>query len=224
MRNHKKKIFALIAAFTAILFIAALTFMRKPSPPHQAESTRRMAERLKQIAQHLNPKTNSFASAERVKYLRTLNPPDPAGKLTVMHHLGEALLHNGQTEEAIAQFKQVLQQATGPYQYRARPNLVRQIRDNLALAYLRLGEQDNCIIQHSIESCLLPIKGNGIHTIQRGSRAAIEEYSALLNDYPNDLRCRWLLNIAYITLGEYPDQVPEIHGGHRSSRGCRASS
>jgi hypothetical protein len=72
-----------------------------------------------------------------------------------------------------------------------------------------LGEQDNCILQHSIASCLLPIEGEGIHKNQRGSRAAIKEYLALLNDDPDNLSHRWLLNIAYMTLGEYPDQVPK---------------
>src|SRR4030095_11699949 len=38
---------------------------------------------------------------------------------------------------------------------------------------------------------------------------AIEELEEVLKVYPNDLRARWLLNIAHMTLGEYPNQVPQ---------------
>jgi len=200
MKIYVKK----ILFFSTLIFLAVLTFVRKPSPPYQSAGTRRMAERLAQIAQNVDPKTNLFASAARIKYLRGLAPPDQANKLMVMYHLGLELLNNGQTAEAIEQFKQVLQS-----RYLIPPDVVLQIRGYLALAYLRLGEQDNCVNQHSIESCLLPIEGKGVHTIQRGSRAAINEYSALLNEQPNNLSHRWLLNIAYMTLGEYPNQVPE---------------
>ena len=31
----------------------------------------------------------------------------------------------------------------------------------------------------------------------------------LLQSFPKDIEARWLLNIAYMTLGEYPDKVPE---------------
>jgi hypothetical protein len=48
----------------------------------------------------------------------------------------------------------------------------------------------------------------GQHQNQRGSRRAIEAYTALLHEHPEDLISRWLLNVAYMTLGEYPDKVP----------------
>ena len=41
-----------------------------------------------------------------------------------------------------------------------------------------------------------------------GSEKAIELYKTLLADDPNDLESRWLMNIAYMTIGGYPQQVP----------------
>ena len=80
---------------------------------------------------------------------------------------------------------------------------------HLAISYLRLGEQENCISQHTSESCLLPIKGAGIHQIRRGSEGAIKLYTEILETDPRDISSRWLLNIAYMTLGQYPEQVPQ---------------
>src|SRR5262249_36317533 len=62
--------------------------------------------------------------------------------------------------------------------------------------------------QHSRDSCLFPIRSLGVHNIKQGSRAAIQEYTEILNQNPKHLTARWLLNIGYMTLGEYPNHVP----------------
>ena len=77
-----------------------------------------------------------------------------------------------------------------------------------ALTHLRIGEVENCVHGCTSDSCLLPIRGNGIHTRQAGSRQAIEYLNELLERNPNHLRGRWLLNIACMTIGGYPDDVP----------------
>ncbi len=43
------------------------------------------------------------------------------------------------------------------------------VRDTLAISYLRLGEQENCLHYHGQDSCLYPIKGGGIHVERRGA-------------------------------------------------------
>lgn len=79
---------------------------------------------------------------------------------------------------------------------------------DLAMANLRLGERVNCIHDHSGESCIFPISGRGVHADKTGSEKAIELYQRVLETSPDDLESRWLLNIAYMTIGGYPQQVP----------------
>ena len=43
----------------------------------------------------------------------------------------------------------------------------------LAVAYLRLGEASNCIAHRNADSCILPLRGGGIHRDQRPARTAI---------------------------------------------------
>jgi hypothetical protein len=43
---------------------------------------------------------------------------------------------------------------------------------------------------------------------QAGAREAVERFTTHLQTWPDDLRVRWLLNLAYMTLGEYPEKVP----------------
>lgn len=82
------------------------------------------------------------------------------------------------------------------------------VMKTLAIAWLRIGERSNCIYSHSAESCVFPISGNGVHVKKTGSEKAIAIYQSLLQANPSDLESRWLLNIAYMTIGEYPGGVP----------------
>ena len=40
----------------------------------------------------------------------------------------------------------------------------------LGVGYMRFGETLNCALQHNAESCLLPLRGSGIHTLPEGSK------------------------------------------------------
>ena len=56
-------------------------------------------------------------------------------------------------------------------------------------------------------SCIIPISSAAVHTNPEGSRLAIHHFMEYLNRFPDDLEVRWLLNIAHMTLGEYPHKV-----------------
>lgn len=79
----------------------------------------------------------------------------------------------------------------------------------IAISYLRKGEQENCILGHNGNSCLMPIRGSGIYELQDDTRQAITIYEKLLGMRPSDWRYRWLLNVGYQTIGEYPREVPQ---------------
>ena len=172
------------------------------SPPQQGPGTKRMAARLEEIARNLNPATNTYINDARVEYLRQLDlPSDPVDRLRLQVHLAREFLRAGQSQEAIDRFLSLKQQLGAT---KTKPS----VHKLLALAYLRLGEQDNCLQQHTSESCLFPISQAGVHDNQRGARAALGEFTVILRDDPGEMTARWLLNIAYMLLGEYPDSVP----------------
>ncbi|MEN9674613.1 MAG: hypothetical protein RIS76_509 [Verrucomicrobiota bacterium] len=83
-----------------------------------------------------------------------------------------------------------------------------EIRVRKVIAFLRLGEQENCQVNHTATSCLFPIQREGQHQLPRGSRGAITLLNEQLKEFPNDLGSRWLLNLAHMTLGEWPSKVP----------------
>src|SRR5204863_5812646 len=88
------------------------------------------------------------------------------------------------------------------------PKSRRNVRILEGLACLRLGELENCIQHHNPDSCLLPIRSAGQHTERRGAQRAEAIFLELARQRTNDLGARWLLNIAAMTLGKYPEGVP----------------
>jgi hypothetical protein len=78
-----------------------------------------------------------------------------------------------------------------------------------AMAYLRLGEEQNCHLNNTRDSCLMPIRGTGVHQRREGSTKAARVLEQILEGNPEALMARWLLNVAHMTLGSYPDGVDE---------------
>ena len=79
---------------------------------------------------------------------------------------------------------------------------------SIAVANLRRGELENCLTDHNAERCIFPISRRGVHQNQSGSARAVEYFTRALAQDPKNLETRWLLNVAYMTLGKYPDGVP----------------
>jgi FG-GAP-like repeat/ASPIC and UnbV len=85
------------------------------------------------------------------------------------------------------------------------------VRALLGIIALRRGEVENCLECLGPSSCIFPIAREAVHQRQTGSREAIRHFTAYLEEWPGDLRVRWLLNLAYMTLGEYPEKVPPTY-------------
>ena len=82
----------------------------------------------------------------------------------------------------------------------------------LGVAYLRYGESQNCALRHTSESCILPIRGTGIHVDEEGSTQAVRYFLEVLEKTPSNeplhLKALWLANFAAMTLGRYPEGLP----------------
>ncbi len=171
----------------------------------KGSGVRRMAARLEEITRGLDPKKNIFVNTERAALIKAGIEQNPSKRIELLPGLADELLKAGRSEEAIAVTESLLRPSPAEA-YLAPP--LHETREFLGLCYMRLGEQENCIAHHGIDSCLLPIRGTGLHRLPRGSRGAIREFLQALEAKPDNLGARWLLNIAAMTLGEYPDGVP----------------
>jgi hypothetical protein len=181
-----------------------------PPGPFQAESTRKMAALLRQITDAGDPMKNLFRNTERVAILQSLeaSSTDPRQRFKVKVQLAQDLLGTGRAEEAIKKYEEI-ERMMEDNDVPIDDVMQREMLTNKALCYFRIGENENCCANHNADSCMFPIHGKGVHTLQRGSRGAVAVLTQMLAKFPDDLRARWLLNIAYMTLGEYPAKVPK---------------
>ncbi|MGN6340975.1 MAG: FG-GAP-like repeat-containing protein [Ginsengibacter sp.] len=150
-----------------------------------------------------NPE-NPFSPEAVVKYTDSViqNSSDENLKTKALTRKAHALLELGEEQKAIDIYQKLLQKTEGDLEQR------QSFLKELAICYLRLGERMNCINMHNAQSCIYPISKEGVHHDKSASEKAIEIYQQLLLDNPGDFESRWLLNIAYMTTGGYPQNVP----------------
>jgi hypothetical protein len=171
--------------------------------------TARMADTLKALYPQAlaNPLGNPFLSRQRADAIQsTITYSSGSRDLDKRFRVAQERLMAGQTREAIADLEKLLRDSELPPD-RITPD-AKPLFDLIALAYLRLGEQENCIGNPAANVCILPLEGGGRHVHEEGARGAIATYTELLRNFPDDRGSQWLLNIAWLAIGGYPDSIP----------------
>ena len=169
------------------------------------DSGARMIYIIDSIAKVDSNQNNSFSPEAKLAELNSsiVKSKDIKNESIYKYRKGNMLLQTGREKDAL----EIMQQLDKlPAEFKN--TYLNQFQSNYALANLRYGERTNCLNNHMAESCIFPIKGMGMHQDESGSRKAISIYQDLLKKEPDNLASRWLLNIAYMTLGGYPVKVP----------------
>ncbi|MFQ5791966.1 MAG: FG-GAP-like repeat-containing protein, partial [Acidobacteriota bacterium] len=133
----------------------------------------------------------------------------------------ELYLKLGEEEQRLGREQQAIEYLTRAYrllpniEHELAPGWAVRLRFRLGMAYLRLGETQNCCLRNVPDSCLLPIRSGGIHVQQEASKEAIKYFTEVLETADEGtepyLSGVWLLNIAYMTIGGSPDGVPPAY-------------
>ena len=126
----------------------------------------------------------------------------------VLYDFADELLRSGRVDEAIVIFDDFLQ-FFEQRDFINKLETIAEIKRKLGVAYLRKAEIENCVNDHNAESCLIPISAQAQYKITEPTLTAIGYFEDFLESFPLDYEIQYLLNIAYMTIGQYPDQVPE---------------
>jgi hypothetical protein len=185
-----------IALLSAVGLIVAFSLNRPPSPHEQMVSIlRELNKRNTNIANPFNPESK-IAHCDSL-----LNMPNNSGNVFTLAVEAPLLLRQGKEQKAV----EIYEDLTRRMDFMQ----VSDMMPGIGIAYMRLGERSNCMLNHTGSSCLFPIKNDGVHKIKTGSQKAIQIYESMLQSNPQDLESKWLLNIAFMTLGGYPNEVPK---------------
>ncbi len=135
--------------------------------------------------------------------LAALSASDLATSANIRLLMGSLRMFHGDWAAASEEFAHA--QAADP----SRPEAFRANQEALrGVAALRRGEVENCVACCNESSCIFPLDAKAVHLRTSGSREAIRRFTDYLHQRPEDLGVRWLLNVACMTLGEYPAGVP----------------
>lgn len=183
------------AAIMLVLFSLIVSCHRPSSHEQMIAVLQKLEKRVDSISNPLKPQ-GQIAHCDSL-----LNMPGNSQNPFTLLLKAPALLQAGREAESVKIYEDL--------EKRMDSTEVSSMQTGLGIALMRLGERTNCMLNHNGSSCIFPIKGEGVHKVQTGSRKAIEVYEGILKKDPNDLESKWLLNIAFMTLGGYPKNVPK---------------
>lgn len=137
---------------------------------------------------------------------------DPAKAARLHNASATVYLYKGDTANAIAQFEEALRILEAHITDNAKMPAMRNIDlAAVGIAHMRRGEVENCVTNRNADVCIFPLTTSARHKLRSGSERAIEYFERYLEKEPSSLEVRWLLNVAYQTLGGYPDKVPKAY-------------
>ena len=195
------------AAFLGSLLLIGACSAGEP-PPQARDGSAEMVQRLSDLANGLDRRQSPFANEARVAALAARGPDGGLqGEMTYRGQLSEQLVYSGRFAEAADSLASLLRDIDGQGG-RVPPEFRSVIADLEAMALLKWEEQEACVVQSQVSRCLMPVTGMASRPDDAPGYAAAERLEALLSLDPDNLQNRWLLNVAYMLLGQYPQGVP----------------
>ncbi len=177
-----------------------VAFKHFPKPEDWNRDSRSVCEARKQLApsaiSHLrglldpnNP--NSYVATQ----------PNQLGQVHFV--LAQILSYQGEMDAAIKEWLEAyrLAQTESPKQ-------VPELEEVLGTAYLHKSEMENDVYRAPGDRCIFPPRKPVVFRQQADSEKAVQYFLKFLAKQPDSLEVRWLLNLAYMTLGKYPAGVP----------------
>jgi hypothetical protein len=142
-----------------------------------------------------------------------LDPRNPSYSLTapldlMQRHYAAADLRafRGEMGKAVEEWKSAMQIAQTSV-----PDALPMMEETLGVAYLHKSEMENGEYRTPGDRCIFPPRPGVPYTKfekREDSERAIQYLLQYLAQKPDDLEVKWMLNLSYMTLGQYPQGVP----------------
>jgi tetratricopeptide (TPR) repeat protein len=132
----------------------------------------------------------------------------PMDVIQAHYALADLYAYQGEMEPAIEQWLEAYQVAQTQL-----PEAMGELEEALGIAYLHESEIENDVYRVPGDRCIFPPKAgvNVKYAKTADSERAIEYFTRYLVRKPDQLDIKWLLNLAYMTMGQYPDGVPSLY-------------
>jgi tetratricopeptide (TPR) repeat protein len=174
-----------------------------PKAPDWNMSPRSICEARTKSLAATRASVESYLSPENSTALAS----QPALDVMQLHViLAQLAAFEGRMDRAVARFEEAHRVVAAQV-----PASALQLEEALGIAHLHKAGMDNDAFARPGERCLLSLTSRRAYAQTADAEKAVGYFQRYLEKKPDDLEVRWLLNIAYMTLGGYPDNVPPKH-------------
>lgn len=143
--------------------------------------------------------------------MKQLDPNNPEGvtkgsaldRIQMHYALANIYSYKGEMDKAIEQWLSAYDIAG-----KELPAAMPELEEVLGIAYLHKSEMDNDVYGHPGDQCIFPPAVSKGFSKAAASEKAVEYLLKYLQRKPDALDVKWILNLAYTTLGKYPAGVP----------------
>jgi tetratricopeptide (TPR) repeat protein len=119
--------------------------------------------------------------------------------------LAQLHAYHGRMDRALDRYREAYETARADV-----PAAATRMEEALGVAYLHRSGMENSVHRAPGDACLFPWPGQ-MYRRTEDSERAIAHFQRFLRQRPDDLEVRWLLNLAYMTIGRYPSGVPPAY-------------
>ena len=191
---------------TLILLLATASIVPAAVAHPTPAETRREFEA---ICQRLQDDNIYFGDANLRGVLERLagGPVEPTQEIQLRGQAGWEMVRLGRFLEAIEQLELALALVESHPGVGSK-DFHRRISLTLAMAHFQIAEEDNCVENHSAQSCILPFASDAIHIRQTHTQMAGDVLARHMALHPRDLQSQWLLNLSRMLTDDFPDGVP----------------
>jgi hypothetical protein len=132
----------------------------------------------------------------------------PHDIVLAFHMLGLLEAYDGRMDRALAQWERGY-----AFAKLKEPDLTPMLEEVLGTGYLHKAEMDNDVYSHPGDRCLFPPSEAAAVKYAKTEDAAkaVQYLTRFLASTPDGVAAKWLLNLAYMGLGKYPEGVPPAH-------------
>jgi tetratricopeptide (TPR) repeat protein len=177
-----------------------VAFRAIPKPPEWNRTLRSVCEVRKQSLEtaidHLSQRLDPHSPDSYVR-----SKPEELGHVHFV--LAQLLAYQGKMDDAIKHWLESYRIAQTQS-----PALVPELLEVLGTAYFHKSEMENDVYRKPGERCLFPPRKKFVFAKAADSQAAVQYLTKFLEQKPDSQEGRWLLNLAYNSLGKYPEGVP----------------
>lgn len=128
----------------------------------------------------------------------------PVDVMEVYMTRGQLHAYQGEMAQAVAEWEIAYRIASSDV-----PRAMPLLEEVLGVGYLHKSEMDNDVYRNPGQRCIFPMPADLRYAQTASSAKAIQYFTKYLERKPGDIEVKWLLNLAYMTLGKYPSGVPQ---------------